>query len=112
MLCEAMQKGVIHGSVDDFYHLSRTCLVKDEANFDRFDRAFAAYFKGVEALDAVLPADIPEEWLKKLAERLLTEEEKAQVEALGGWAVSRLGGWGVGRLDGCAVGDSSNRPTV
>ncbi len=85
MLCEAMQQGVIHGSVDDFYHLSRICLVKDEANFDRFDRAFAAYFKGVEALDAVLPADIPDEWLKKLAERLLTDEEKAQVEALGGW---------------------------
>ena len=85
ILCEAMEQGVIHGSVDDFYHLSRICLVKDEANFDRFDRAFAAYFKGVEALDAVLPADIPEEWLKKLAERLLSEEEKAQVEALGGW---------------------------
>jgi len=85
MLCEAMEQGVIHGSVDDFYHLSRICLVKDEANFDRFDRAFAAYFKGVEALDAVLPADIPEEWLKKLAERLLSEEEKAQVAALGGW---------------------------
>ena len=85
MLCEAMEKGVIHGSVDDFYHLSRICLIKDEANFDRFDRAFAAYFKGVEALDAVLPADIPAEWLKKLAERLLTEEEKAQVAALGGW---------------------------
>ena len=85
MLCEAMQEGVIHGSVDDFYHLSRICLVKDEANFDRFDRAFAAYFKGVEALDAVLPANIPEEWLKKLAERLLSEEEKAQVKALGGW---------------------------
>ena len=85
MLCEAMEQGVIHGNVDDFYHLSRICLVKDEANFDRFDRAFAAYFKGVEALDALLPADIPEEWLKKLAERLLTEEEKAQVEALGGW---------------------------
>ncbi|MEO8102102.1 MAG: VWA domain-containing protein [Betaproteobacteria bacterium] len=84
-LCEAMELGVIHGSVDDFYYLSRTCLVKDEANFDRFDRAFAAYFKGVEALDAVLPADIPEEWLKKLAEKLLSEEEKAQVEALGGW---------------------------
>ena len=85
MLCEAMQQGVIHGSVDDFYHLSRICLVKDEANFDRFDRAFAAYFKGVEALDAVLPADIPDEWLKKLAERVFTDEEKAQVEALGGW---------------------------
>ena len=85
MLCDAMEQGVIHGSVDDFYHLSRICLVKDEANFDRFDRAFAAYFKGVEALDAVLPADIPEEWLKKLAERLLSEDEKAQVEAMGGW---------------------------
>ena len=84
-LCEAMDQGVIHGSVDDFYYLSRICLVKDEANFDRFDRAFAAYFKGVEALDAVLPADIPEEWLRKLAEKLLSDEEKAQVEALGGW---------------------------
>ena len=85
MLCEAMQQNVIHGSVDDFYHLSRICLVKDEANFDRFDRAFAAYFKGVDALDAVLPADIPAEWLKKLAERLLTEAEKAEIKALGGW---------------------------
>ena len=47
-LCEAMEKGVIHASVDDFYHLSRACLVKDESLFDRFDRAFAAYFKGVE----------------------------------------------------------------
>jgi uncharacterized protein with von Willebrand factor type A (vWA) domain len=84
-LCEALDKGVIHGNVDDFYFLSRACLVKDEAHFDRFDRAFAAYFKGVEALDAVLPANIPEEWLRKLAEKLLTDEEKAQIEALGGW---------------------------
>ena len=84
-LCEAMKKGVIHGSVDDFYYLSRTCMVKDEAHFDRFDRAFAAYFKGVSALDAVLPVDIPEEWLRKLAENLLTDEEKAQIAALGGW---------------------------
>jgi len=84
-LCEAMEKGVIHASVDDFYHLSRACLVKDESLFDRFDRAFAAYFKGVEALDAVLPKNIPEEWLRKLAEKVLTEEEKAQIEALGGW---------------------------
>ena len=84
-LCEAMQKGVVHGSVDDFYHLSRMCLVKDEGNFDKFDRAFGAYFKGVEALDQALSALIPEEWLKKLAERILSEEEKAQIEALGGW---------------------------
>jgi uncharacterized protein len=89
MLCEAMEKGVAHGSVDDFYYLSRACLVKDETNFDRFDRAFAAYFKGVESLDAALAKlatqAIPEEWLRKLAEKILTDEEKAQIEALGGW---------------------------
>ncbi len=84
-LCEAMKKGVIYGSVDDFYYLSRICLVKDEAHFDKFDRAFASYFKGVETLDAALSTLIPEEWLKKLAERVLSEEEKAQIEALGGW---------------------------
>jgi uncharacterized protein len=88
-LCEALQKHVIHGSVDDFYFLSRACLVKDEAHYDRFDRAFAAYFKGVENLDAALEKlfaqNIPEEWLKKLAEKVLSEEEKAQIAALGGW---------------------------
>ena len=88
-LCEAMQAGIAHGSVDDFYFLSRICLVKDEANFDRFDRAFGAYFKGMENLDAALAKafqkEIPDEWLKKLAEKLLSEEEKAQIEALGGW---------------------------
>jgi uncharacterized protein with von Willebrand factor type A (vWA) domain len=84
-LLEALEKGVIHGSVDDFYVLSRACLVKDEAYFDRFDLAFATYFKGVASLEALNPAQIPDEWLKKLAERFLTEEEKAQVEALGGW---------------------------
>jgi uncharacterized protein len=89
MLCEAMEKGLAYGSTDDFYYLSRTCLVKDESNFDRFDRAFAAYFKGVESLDAALARmttqEIPEEWLRKLAEKILTDEEKAQIEALGGW---------------------------
>lgn len=85
VLCEAMQKGVVHGSVDDFYYLARTCLVKDEAHFDRFDRAFSAYMNGVQAADAVLPADLPEAWLQKLAEKLLTDEEKAQIDAIGGW---------------------------
>ncbi|MBL8512002.1 MAG: VWA domain-containing protein [Betaproteobacteria bacterium] len=88
-LCEAMQTGVVYGNVDDFYYLSRLCLVKDETHFDRFDRAFAHYFKGVEALDAALaavfPQSLPDEWLKKLAERLLSDEEKAQIQALGGW---------------------------
>jgi hypothetical protein len=84
-LCEALDKGVIHGNVDDFYYLSRAALVKDEAHFDRFDRAFAQYFKGVEALDAILPAGIPEDWLRKLAEKNLTDDEKKMIEALGGW---------------------------
>jgi uncharacterized protein with von Willebrand factor type A (vWA) domain len=89
MLCEALNAGIAYGSVNDFYYLSRACLVKDEANFDRFDRAFAAYFKGVEALDAALSAmsaqPIPEEWLRRLAERVLSPEEKAKIEALGGF---------------------------
>ncbi len=93
MLCEAMQKGAVifdnYGSVDEFYYLSRASLVKDETHFDRFDRAFAQYFKGVEslssALDKAFKQELPEEWLRKLAERLLSDEEKAQVEALGGW---------------------------
>jgi uncharacterized protein len=84
-LLEALDRGVIHGSVDDFYTLSRLTLVKDEAYFDRFDVAFAAYFKGVEAIPDSLVTEIPADWLRKLAERWLTDEEKKQVEALGGW---------------------------
>ena len=88
-LCEAMQRGLAYGNVDDFYYLSRICLIKDEANYDRFDRTFAQYFKGVEDLDTALTKlfekEIPGEWLKKLAEKLLSDEEKEQIEALGGW---------------------------
>jgi uncharacterized protein with von Willebrand factor type A (vWA) domain len=85
-LVEAMEKGLADYDVDAFYYLSRTCLVKDEGFLDRFDRVFAKVFKGLEPP----PADgetvrIPEEWLRKLAERTLTEEEKALVEAMGGW---------------------------
>jgi uncharacterized protein len=85
LLLEALDKGVVHGSVEDFYTLARVCLVKDEAYFDRFDLAFARYFKGIEALGDGFVKAIPEEWLKKLAERVLSDEEKAQVAALGGW---------------------------
>jgi uncharacterized protein len=84
-LLEALDRGVVYGSVDDFYSLARACLVKDEAYFDRFDLAFAAYFKGVQAIPDAFVRDIPAEWLKKIAERWLTEEEKARIEALGGW---------------------------
>ncbi len=84
MLIEGMQKGVVNSSIDQFYYFSRTCLVKDEANFDKFDRAFGEYFKGVEAI-AGIEADIPLEWLRKQAELNLSPEEKARIEAMGGW---------------------------
>src|SRR5688500_9046252 len=84
-LLEALDRGVVYGSVDDFYTLARITLVKDEAYFDRFDLAFAAYFKGAEAIPGAIVAGIPAQWLRKLAERWLTEEEKKQIEALGGW---------------------------
>ena len=84
MLVEGMQKGVVDSSIDNFYYFSRTCLVKDEANFDKFDRVFGEYFKGVEAVMGV-NADIPLEWLRKQVELNLSPEEKAKIEAMGGW---------------------------
>ena len=84
-LLEALDRGVVYGSVDDFYSLARMCLVKDEAYFDRFDLAFAAYFKGVRAIPDAFVVDIPADWLRRIAERWLTDEEKARIEALGGW---------------------------
>src|SRR5712692_7033704 len=83
-LLEAMRAGVARFDIDEFYFLSRAALVKDERHLDRFDRVFGHCFNGIET-----PADpqieLPDEWLKKLAERYLTEEEKRQIEALGGW---------------------------
>jgi uncharacterized protein with von Willebrand factor type A (vWA) domain len=84
-LMEAMSVGLASYKVENFYYLSRAALVKDERNFDKFDRVFGHCFKGLEGLEEGLEAEIPEEWLRALAERLLTDEEKAQVEALGGW---------------------------
>jgi hypothetical protein len=84
-LMEGLDKGVIDRTVDDFYYLSRAALVKDEKNIDKFDRVFGHVFKGLETVDDGLAADIPAEWLKKLSEKFLTEEEKAQIEAMGGF---------------------------
>ncbi|TWC64645.1 VWA domain-containing protein [Herbaspirillum sp. SJZ099] len=81
-LLEAMDKQVIAPSMDEFYYLSRLTLVKDEANFDKFDRAFGAYFKGVETLFEKKP-EIPLEWLLKKLERELTPEQKAAIEKFG-----------------------------
>ena len=85
MLLEAMKSGLAEESVEEFYYLSRVCLVKDEAHFDRFDRIFAVYFKGVEDSLGDLMQDVPEEWLRLQAELMLSEEERAQIEALGGF---------------------------
>ena len=86
-LMEAMDKGVISRQVDDFYHLSRAVLVKDEKHYDRFDQAFGKAFKGLETVGAGEDptTDIPEDWLKLINEKYLTEEQKAEIEALGGW---------------------------
>ena len=83
-LLEALQKGVIGSSVEDFYYLSRITLVKDESNFDKFDRAFSEFWDGVEAIPGI-GAEIPLEWLLKQAELTLSDEEKKMIEALGGW---------------------------
>src|SRR5918997_370797 len=83
-LLDALDQDVADKRVEDFYYLSRACLVKDERNLDRFDRVFSHVFKGLETLgEALEQAEIPAEWLKKMAERYLTEEEKRQIEALG-----------------------------
>ena len=83
-LLECLKKNIIFGNVDDFYHLSRLCLIKDEKNYDKFDRAFAKYFENVEILDELSSHEIPNEWLRKQLESMLTDEEKAKIEALGG----------------------------
>ncbi len=84
-LLEAMKAGVANYRVEDFYYLSRSCLVKDERNLDKFDRVFGQCFKGLEADGEETVAEIPAEWLERLGELFLTEEEKARIEALGGW---------------------------
>ena len=84
-LLEAMKRGVAAHSADDFYFLARACLVKDESQFDRFDRIFSAYFHGIEEAFKALAEDLPEDWLRKQAELLLSEEERRQIEAMGGF---------------------------
>tara|TARA_R110001583_G_scaffold43548_10_gene138569 strand:- start:3374 stop:4546 length:1173 start_codon:yes stop_codon:yes gene_type:complete len=83
-LIRALEQQVVFANIDDFYVISRAILVKDESYFDKFDRAFADYFKGVESLELDLDG-IPEDWLRKQLEKSLTEEEKAQLEAVGGF---------------------------
>ena len=84
MLLEALKAGLAMYSIDDFYVLARTTLVKDESQYDRFDRAFAAYFKGVETVTGELFGSVPEQWLHALFEKTLSDEEKAKIQKLGG----------------------------
>ncbi len=83
-LINALGQRVVYSNVDDFYLLSRTCMVKDEKNYDKFDRAFSAYFKGLEDLHGLLESLIPDEWLRREFERALTPEELEQIKSLGG----------------------------
>ncbi|WP_372603569.1 VWA domain-containing protein [Actibacterium sp.] len=85
---EGVKRGLVTYDIEGFYYLARTAMVKDERNLDRFDRAFAKTFEGLEdiALDDVLEAvELPSDWLEKMAEKYLTPEEKAEIEALGGF---------------------------
>jgi uncharacterized protein len=83
LLLECLKQHVIGSSIDDFYHLSRATLVKDERNFDKFDKAFGAYFNGVRSVPGI-DVDLPLEWLKRQFQREFTAEEKAAIEAMGG----------------------------
>ncbi|RZW05292.1 MAG: VWA domain-containing protein [Rhodobacteraceae bacterium] len=85
---EALESGLATYDVDAFYYLARAIMVKSEAHIDRFDRAFAAAFEGIEAIpvEAVIEAlDLPEDWLRKMAEKHLSADEMAEIEALGGF---------------------------
>jgi uncharacterized protein with von Willebrand factor type A (vWA) domain len=86
-LVEAVDSGYANFDLNGFYFLSRSAMVKDERNLDKFDRVFGEVFKGIETPEGEEEAthDIPEEWLRKLSEKILTDEEKKQIEAMGGW---------------------------
>ena len=82
-LLSALKNRIIYADMDQFYHLSRTVLVKDEKHFDKFDRAFKKYFDGLEAVDDLFEALIPDEWLRKQIEKTLSPEEYAKLKQLG-----------------------------
>lgn len=83
-LLAALDNHIVYGSMDDFYLLARTCLVKDETNYDKFDRAFGAYFKGLEDLHGLLEALVPDEWLRREIEKTLSDADLKEINSLGG----------------------------
>lgn len=85
LLLEALEAQVIEPTPEAFYFLARATYVKDEGLLDRFDRVFAKVFRGITSNDGLAPAEIPEEWLRAVADKYLTDEEKAAIESLGSW---------------------------
>ena len=85
VLLEALQAGLAALSLDEFYLLARTCLIKDETRYDRYDRAFTTFFQGISEISLEQFGDVPDEWLRRHADLLLSDEEKARIDALGGW---------------------------
>lgn len=84
VLLEALENYLAFGSIDDFYLLARTCMVKDEKYFDKFDRAFGTYFKDLEGLEDIVDALIPDEWMRSEFMKQLSDEDKAKIQSLGG----------------------------
>ena len=84
-LLEALDADLADRTPEQFYYLARAAMVKDERHIDRFDRVFAQVFRGLESVGEGIEAEIPQDWLRKVAEKFLTEAEKAEIEALGGW---------------------------
>ena len=83
-LLEVLKEGLVYADIDEFYYLSRMALVKDERHFDKFDRAFSAYFKGLDDLHGLLESLIPDEWLRHEFEKSLSPEDLKEIEGLGG----------------------------
>ena len=83
-LMQGLERHIAFTDMDDFYYFSRACMVKDEKYFDRFDRAFGLHFQQLEALDDIIEALIPDDWLRSEFMKNLSEEEKAKIESLGG----------------------------
>ena len=84
-LLEAVDAGIAGGRVEEFYYLARAALVKDEKNLDRFDQVFGHVFKGLDLTSDAIEANIPEEWLRRMSELHLSDEDKARIAELGGW---------------------------
>ena len=84
-LLDVLKHGITEFSVENFYYLARATMIKDESLYDRFDQVFAAHFSGIEKMIDDLFSEVPEEWLKKQSELMLTEAERAEIEATGGF---------------------------